>query len=170
MKMFSRIFLAICLMTAPLLLRAEDKPAVPGHTYHLQFRLSDVDENGKIINTRTYVTTLSTGIWNTSIRTGTKVPVHASDKGDIQYLDLGVGIDASKIEETEDGRLSLKVKAEVSSLTPRVQNSSGDPVIRQNRWESTITVISGKPTVIFSSDNLEDKGKLQLELTATPEK
>jgi hypothetical protein len=170
MKMFSRIFLAVCLITAPMLLRAEDKPAVPGHTYHLQFRLSDVDENGKIINMRTYVTTLSTGIWAASIRTGTRVPVHASDKGDVQYLDIGIGIDASKIEETADGKLSLKVKAEVSSLAPRVQNSSDDPVIRQNRWDSTTTVLPGKPTIIFSSDNLEDKGKIQLELTATPEK
>jgi hypothetical protein len=45
---------------------------------------------------------------------------------------------------------------------------SSEPVIRQSNWNSRVTVPIGKPTIIFSSDNVSDKGKTELELTATP--
>jgi hypothetical protein len=41
------------------------------------------------------------------------------------------------------------------------------PVIRANRWSANVMVPITKPSIIFSSDNLQDKGKLQVELTAT---
>ncbi len=43
----------------------------------------------------------------------------------------------------------------------------GEPVIRQNVWDSTVLVPIGKPTVVFSSDDLDSKGKMQVEVTAT---
>jgi hypothetical protein len=59
----------------------------------------------------------------------------------------------------------------VSSLAPQANATAGtvgnDPVIRQNKWDSTVLIPIGKPTVVFSSDDLDDRGKLQVELTAT---
>jgi hypothetical protein len=43
----------------------------------------------------------------------------------------------------------------------------GEPVIRQNSWDSTVAIPIGKPTVVGSSDDLDSKGKLQVEVTAT---
>jgi hypothetical protein len=33
-------------------------------------------------------------------------------------------------------------------------------------WDSIVLVTIGKPTVVFSSDDLDSKGKMQVEVTA----
>jgi hypothetical protein len=40
-------------------------------------------------------------------------------------------------------------------------------VIRQNKWDSSVLIPVGKPTLVFSADDLDSKGKMQVELTAT---
>jgi hypothetical protein len=68
----------------------------------------------------------------------------------------------------DDGaNLHLVVKVEVSSLAPEQNTTAADPVIRQNEWGAEVRLPVGKPTVIFSSDNLENKGRTEVELTAT---
>ena len=39
---------------------------------------------------------------------------------------------------------------------------------RQTKWGANVLAPLGKPTVIFSSDDLTTKGQTQLEVTATP--
>jgi type II secretory pathway component GspD/PulD (secretin) len=99
------------------------------------------------------------------IKTGNKIPLHTGEK-DIQYLDTGVNIDTENA--VDDGaNLHLVVKVEVSSLAPEQNTTAADPVIRQNEWGAEVRLPVGKPTVIFSSDNLENKGRTEVELTAT---
>jgi hypothetical protein len=81
-------------------------------------------------------------------------------------VNLGVKIDTRVITEA-DNRLSLLLQVDVSS-------SSGDPstpnfpVIRLNQWSSTLVVPLKKPTLVFSSDFLDAKQQMQIEVTAIP--
>lgn len=97
------------------------------------------------------------------------MPIRTSTegKGDIQYVDLGVSIDCRHVQEI-DQRLAMSVKAEISSLPAGANLSSGlDPVIRQFQWNSDVVVAPGVPTIIFSSDDVSSKNKMQVEVTAT---
>jgi hypothetical protein len=145
----------------------ENKPApTPEHFFHLSYAVQEVAENGKVINSRIYTTNIGTDGNFVSLKTGDKIPLRTDDKGTVQYLDIGINIDSGKAEEV-DGKLALKVNAEVSSNSPVDANTA--PVIRQNSWTARVLLPLSKPTVIFSSDNLQDKGRMQVELTATRE-
>jgi type II secretory pathway component GspD/PulD (secretin) len=85
----------------------------------------------------------------------------------IQYIDIGVNIDCRNVQEI-DQKLAMSVKAEVSSI-PGGTNSTSDlgPLIRQFQWNSDVLVPAGAPTTIFSSDDVNSKAKMQVEVTAT---
>ncbi|HUO30984.1 MAG TPA: hypothetical protein VMU80_17295 [Bryobacteraceae bacterium] len=133
--------------------------------FRLDFAVQELD-GGKVTNSRHYVMSIETLTDTSSIRTGSKVPVSTGAGQDSQftYIDVGVNIDCRKAAIV-DGELALNVSADVSTAAP---SPSMHPVIRQNRWTSNVIVPLGKPTVIFSSDDLTTKGQMQLELTATP--
>lgn len=166
---------ALALFAAPIDSFAQEVKTVesPAHYYRLTYSVQEVGETGKVTNSRTYATAIATGSGSTaSIRTGDKVPVFTErNKGDVQYIDVGVNIDSLRALEV-DNKLALSVTAEISSTTKTTEptattESTGLPIIRSNRWSANVLVPTAKPTVIFSSDNLQDKGKVQVELTAT---
>ena len=134
--------------------------------YRLLFTVQEVDSSGKITNNRVYSTSIADDHNPEQIRTGTRVPIKTNDKGEIQYLDIGVNIDCNDAHEM-DGKLALGVTAEISSLAMETGNSNTTPVVRENHWQASVLVPLGKPSVIFSSDDLQGKGKVQMELTAT---
>jgi hypothetical protein len=136
--------------------------------FHLDFVVKEL-ESGKVINARHYSTTVATGDsapYNCTMRTGSKVPVPTGTSGgnptQFQYIDVGVNIDCRAAKEI-DGSLAISVTAEISNAAA----SSNPPLIRQTKWSSNVIVPIGKPTVIFSSDDVTTKGQMQLELTAT---
>ena len=138
------------------------------HYYRLEFVLKELGDDGRVLNSRTYHTSVSTDGRNSSVRTGTKIPIRVNDKDNIQYLDVGVNIDCNNARETGQG-LALQITAEISSLAnPPASSEASTPVVRQNKWQSMTQLPIGKPTVVFSSDNLENKGRMQVEVTATP--
>jgi hypothetical protein len=150
-------------------LSAEANEQNPERYFKLTFRVLDLSAEGKVTNSRSYSETIATGpksIRPYSIRTGDRVPV-ATGGGQFQYIDIGTKIDVSKAEDS-DQILRLRVTADISSMSTATPGSAGQPIIRQTRWDSNITVPSSKPTIIFSSDNSADKGKTELELTAIP--
>lgn len=164
-KLFMTILISL-LLAMPSLASAQDanKPVETPHNFHLTFVTRELDESGKLVNARQY-STLVFGNHFCQIRTGDKFPIHTNDaKGEIQYVDIGVNIDCHDIKEIANG-ISLHVEAEISSVAK--PGDEHDPIIRSNRWGSDVLVQAGKPTIIMSSDHLEDKGKIQLELTAT---
>lgn len=145
----------------------------PAHYYRLTYSVQEVGETGKVTNSRTYATSIATGNGpNAQIRTGDKVPVLTErNKGEVQYIDVGVSIDSVRAQEV-DNNLALSVTADISSTTkttgPTATTEASElPVIRANKWSANVLVPVAKPTIIFSSDNLQDKGKIQVELTAT---
>jgi hypothetical protein len=65
----------------------------------------------------------------------------------------------------------MYVSAELSTMAPLQEKAvTLAPSIRQNKWNSAVVLIIGKPTVLFSSDDLTSPRTLQLEVTATPVK
>jgi hypothetical protein len=145
--------------------------ATQARYYHLEFVVKELGDDGKVVNSRLYRTTVSTGDKMSSVRTGTRIPIHVGSKdGDVQvqYIDIGVNIDCNRARETPEG-LAMEITAEISSLaTPNPAGDASTPIIRQNHWQSATVLPFGKPTIVFSSDNLENKGRMQIEATATP--
>ena len=147
---------------------ASPAPKAEVHYYHLEFVLKELGDAGRVINSRAYQTSVSTDGRNASVRTGTKIPIRVNDKDNIQYLDVGVNIDCNNGRETAQG-LALQITVEISSLAnPSGSNEATTPVVRQNKWQSMTQLPIGKPAVVFSSDNLENKGRMQVEVTVTP--
>jgi len=74
------------------------------------------------------------------------------------------------MEESANG-ISFRLAADVTSLADSgpsgTPTAPGQPVIRQDKWEARVLVPMEKPTVVFSADDLRDKGKMQVEVTAT---
>jgi hypothetical protein len=155
---------------APAASAQEAKAAAPEvHYYHLEFVVKELGEDGKVVNSRTYRSDISTASLS-SVRTGTRIPVPVSSKGgddQIQYIDIGVNIDCNRAHETPEG-LAMEITAEISSLATPGVAAPTTPIIRQNKWMSSTVLPAGKPTIVFSSDNLESKGRMQVEVTATP--
>jgi hypothetical protein len=168
----------IAMVLATVGVRAQDtaKEAAgtsPERFYRLNFTVEEVNDAGKVANTRTYVATISTGHpGGQQIRTGSRIPVATGSHDgstQFQYVDVGVNFDVRFVKEIGD-KVSFALTAEVSSLAQEehaVQGSPvGDPVIRQNKWDSSVLIPIGKPTLVFSADDLDSKGKMQVELTA----
>ena len=163
-------------------------PEPPGHYYRLEFVIQELGSDGKPTNSRTYSTIVSTdrAEHSSAIRTGSRIPIitgalhGTSGDGKLefqyQYLDVGVNIDTQNVHEV-GSQLAVYLKAEISSLaapaSPAPATGSelaNDPVIRQNSWFAPVVIPIGKPTVVFSSDALENKGGMQLVVTVTPVK
>jgi len=140
----------------------------PTKYFHLDFVVKELD-GGKVISARHYTTTISNDAnsHNCSIRSGSKVPVpvggNGTDNTQYTYIDVGVNLDCHNAKLIE-GDLGLYVSADISTAVPGPKQ----PLIRQTRWSADVIVTIGKPTTIFSSDDITNKGQMQLELTATP--
>jgi hypothetical protein len=141
--------------------------------YKLEFVVKEV-QGAKVLNSRAYSTIVSTGNAHNAIRAGSRIPFATSKPTpgqpfattQYQQVDVGVNIDTSAVKEVEN-RLSLTVGVEVSSMAEDSATPLA-PVIRQNKWTSTVVVSFRKPTVVFSSDDVTAKSQMQLEVTATP--
>ena len=79
-------------------------------------------------------------------------------------IGVGTDIDCRDVAESHDA-LSFHLVVGVSSL---LQETDPHPVIRQNKWVSTVVVPLKKPTMVFSSDDNTTKRVMELEVTATP--
>src|SRR5208283_4077807 len=134
--------------------------------YRLDLVLKELDE-GKTVNSREYFMIVSTGHENNSLRTGTKLPYGSEDKR--SYMDVGVNFDCREVGTTANGELSMVLSADVTSVADGDLKAAtaGYPVLRTNRWGSSVVVPLGRPTVVFSSDDLASKRRMQLEVTAT---
>jgi hypothetical protein len=158
----------LTLASAVGLAQSDDKASTTEQAkyFRLDFAVHELD-GGRIVNSRHYLTTIATRGDTSVIRSGSKVPIAIGvangQENQFTYLDVGVNIDCRSVKEV-DGNLALYVSAEISNAASPTQH----PVIRQTKWGSTVIVPLGKPTIIFSSDDLTTKGQMQLELTATP--
>jgi hypothetical protein len=140
--------------------------------FQLIFTAREVDENGKVVNSRRFDTTVTTwspksaGIAN--IRSGVKIPVPTgANSSQFTYMDVGANFDVNRARVVKGNRLSMQVSAEISGADTAASDSSRMP-IRQNRWMGDVEVPIGGRKVIFSSDDLSSKKTLQIELAVVP--
>jgi hypothetical protein len=139
-------------------------------TFLVSFVARELDENGKVVNSRRYDT--MTGLMNgrgSTIRTGAKVPVTVIGKSgtdEMVYVDVGVSFDVNHPRIVNGNHLAMQVKCEISSLDPATRDPS-KPMIRQNVWTGDVVVPVGEHKVIFSSDDLASKRTMQIEVTVT---
>ncbi len=169
------------LLSAPMALMAQEagskeaaaKPA--DHFYKLNFVVEELNEAGKVTNARNFQTTIDTvgrtafgGPATQQIRTGARIPV-ATNGNEWQYMDVGVDLDVVGPQEIGD-KVGFNLSANISSLA-NPQSGTSDPlshpVVRQNKWSSNVLIPIGKPIVVYSADDLDSKGKMQVEVTAT---
>jgi hypothetical protein len=161
-------FLISALVAGSCWAQAEKSKDEPQKFYRLDFTVKEVGD-GKVINSRSYSTMISTGAHPGSIRTGNKVPFQTGPASNYDYLDVGVKVDCRLAREV-DNQLWLWVTADVSNLAPgsAALSAGVPPLLRQNSWSSDLILPLRKPTVIFSSDDPTSTHKMQVELTATP--
>jgi type II secretory pathway component GspD/PulD (secretin) len=125
----------------------------PKKFYRVTYNVSDI-ENGKRTATQHYALIVAGG-GKTTFRQGNRVPLvtgvtgegNAAQSAQIQYIDIGLNIDAN-IEGA-----ALKTKIEQSAVT---EEKSGvvppDPIIRQTMLEGMSSLTVGKPVVLGSLD------------------
>ena len=153
-------------------------PAQPAHYYHLNFVVEQLDATGKIVNSRSYLATVVTGLpyETTDIKTGSRVPIASGEYSaglggkintQFQYIDLGIRIIVRDAREV--GRqLAFAVVANLSNVGGQTEISQvREPIIRQYTWQSPVLIPIGKPTVIFKSDEMDSKASTQIVVTAT---
>jgi hypothetical protein len=146
----------------------------PAHYYHLEFVIEELNADGKPVNSRTFSTSVSTNpMCSTSIRTGSRVPFATgskpanTDDTQFQFFDVGVNVDVRNVHEV--GRLlALDLVAESTSVVTSNSPDIHQPVIRRNKWQSSLLIPVGKQTVALTSDSLESKGSTRVLVTATP--
>jgi Bacterial type II and III secretion system protein len=158
---------------------AQSSQPIPLKHYKVDFVVKEADSTGRVINGRSYSTILATTNQNdpNQIRSGNRVPIRVTSgensesgkgKDNIAYIDVGVNIDCRYVQEI-DQKLAMKIKAEISSIPAGTDLNSGlDPLIRQFQWNADVLIPPGVPTTIFSSDDVNSKTRMQLEVTATP--
>lgn len=175
MKRIVQVAAMVTYCLAPLGLAAQETPPPANqteHYYRLNFTVEEANSAGSVTNARSYVATVVTEPSTQTFKTGERVPIATGKAGgdtQVTYIDVGVNFEVHQMREVGD-KLSFRLKTEMSSIANETVSNpgvAGDPLIRQNSWDSTVEIPIGKPTIVFSADDLQDKGKMQVELTAT---
>ena len=156
---------ALCLPLIPSSVTAQQETKVqkPITAYRLEFNVREL-ENGKRLNSRTYMMTAEEGEY-ARIRVGNRVPYQVAEK-QYQYSSVGMNIDC-RPREHESG-VALEITVDFSSVAPQSETApSFNPVFRSNRSEVQAVVALGKPTIVTSLDDVESNRHYEIEVTAT---
>jgi len=163
--MKKRLISLFALASASLLAQ----PAPPATFYKLDFTVKEI-KGAQAVSSKTYSTMVSGNSSKCTIRAGSKVPVLTTPGGNqYTFVDVGTDIDCDRIKETETG-LSMWVTAAILTMFRDPSVPSASPVVRQNRWNSEVSVPFKKTTLLFTADDPASKRQMQLELMATPVK
>ena len=168
-KAVSNFVLCLTVVLAATTLWAqEQKPPASNNTYKLDYVFFELQDN-KRVNTRSY--TILVRVTNKAVlKLGARVPIAVGSKEEnqIQYLDIGQNIDC-RVRQELDSAIDLETTADTSSVVtePQPSNRTGDPVIRQVKWDMENVVPLGKPTLLGSSDEIDGTRRFQIEVTAT---
>ncbi len=180
MKLFSAFpvsVLALALATAP----AQTPATVPAHSpkpYRVTYTLTEMDGT-KTIGVQHYAVIVVEG-GRTTLKNGSKVPVatgsysggnSASVQTQFTYLDVGINIDTTLVDEV-DGMWRLKSKVEESSVAekPVVISGVSEPIVRQSVMEMSTSVTIGKPQLLGTLDFTGTTRRLEIEVMLEPVK
>ena len=145
-----------------------------GSYFRLNFAIFEL-EDGKRVNQREYSMIVATAPDSrpVSLKSATRVPIVTSDKnGDKQftYLDAGLDIRCLSVREVA-GKLVANCDVMISNIVPvekgsEMRNDIG-PVIRTTNSSAWAVLVPGKPSVVSTSDDINSKKRIQVEMTAT---
>jgi type II secretory pathway component GspD/PulD (secretin) len=140
-------------------------------TYRLTYTITESD-GGKRGGAQRFTLVVVPG-GKASLKQGNRVPIvtGSTEAGSsvqntqVQYLDVGLNIDAS-LEGSADG-LRLRSKIEQSGVS---EEKSGlgvqDPVVRQSTVEGTSVLVQGKPLILGSLDVPGSTRHLEIEVVS----
>ena len=140
-------------------------------TYRLAYTIRET-EAGRQIGTQQFALVVASG-GRTIFKQGNKVPVvtgvikegTSSANSQVQYLDVGLNIDAT-LDAYSDG-LRLHTKVEQSSIADEKSGiGAQDPVVRQTTLEGVSTLIQGKPVVLGSLDMPGSARRQEIEVVS----
>jgi hypothetical protein len=141
--------------------------------YRLEYVIKEMDDGGKVINTRTYSLMLQSAEDRRNfgeLKTGTRVPVRMNvpkeGESQIQYLDVGISISA-QLTVVEGSSLVLIGQVEISTLAGDGGGSGSPPLIRQVRSNTTSEVTPGKVNQIAVLDDPISKHRFEIDVTPT---
>jgi hypothetical protein len=167
--------LVICICCSLSALGQEKKPERQHHAYKIDVVLTE-SEGGKTVNSRSYTMLVNDNDVG-RIRQGDRIPINVGSvtpatnqssppTSQIQYMDVGFNLDCV-MTSVEDG-LYMRTVLDMSTLAPeQAQGTSGNPIVRQQRYQTGSLVQPGKRIVIATVDQLDSKRKLQIETLLT---
>jgi type II secretory pathway component GspD/PulD (secretin) len=137
----------------------------PKNLYRLTYSVSDV-ENGKKTGTQHYSLVVAAGSKGI-LREGKRIPMVTGAAGEsgaqntqVQYIDVGVSIDASIEGE------GLKTKVELTAVADEKSTvATQDPVIQQTMLENNSSLTMGKPMVLGSLEVPGTARRQEIEVT-----
>jgi type II secretory pathway component GspD/PulD (secretin) len=130
----------------------------PRKIYRVTYSITETD-SGKLVGTRKVALVVVDSGGKTVLKQGSRVPIitgtsepgSAKQDSQVQYIDVGLDIEAS-LETSPDGiRLHTKV-AQSSLADERSSMGAQDPAIHQTDLEGMSTLAPGKPLVLGSLD------------------
>lgn len=143
----------------------------PSRIYRLTYTITETD-SGKRVGTQHLAFLVTLG-QKTDVKQGSRVPIvtgttdggSAPQSSQVQYLDVGLNIEAY-MDGEQDG-LKLHTKVEQSSLAEEKSGvGAQDPVIRQTVLEETSILVQGKPMVLGSLDLPGGTRKQEIEVVS----
>jgi len=110
----------------------------------------------------------------TVLKQGSRVPLvigslsnSAGAQTQVQYIDIGLNVDAS-IEESGNG-VKLNTVVEQSSIAEEKSGlGTQDPIVRQSKLEGTAILTAGKPLMLGSMDVPSSARHLDIEVVMEP--
>ena len=126
----------------------------PKKTWRLTYTVTEID-GGKDAAPQHFTLTLAEGA-KAFLKQGSRVPIvtgkygseHTTPETQVQYLDVGINLEAS-LEGTQNS-LHLKTKFEQSAVADNSGAHADDPIIAQTTMETTSALEGGKPVSLGS--------------------
>jgi type II secretory pathway component GspD/PulD (secretin) len=142
-------------------------------TYRLTYTITETD-GGKQTGKQDFTLVVSSGA-KTVLKQGTKIPIvtgtfnegSSSANSQVQYLDVGLNLEAS-LEGHGDG-LRLRSKIEQSRVAEEKSGvGAQDPMVHQTTLEEISTLTPGKPLMLGSLDIPGTARRQQIEVSSEP--
>jgi type II secretory pathway component GspD/PulD (secretin) len=141
--------------------------------YRLTYTVNEID-GGKRTGSQSFTLIVASG-GKTTFKQGSRVPIvtgsydaaktAAGPETQVQYVDIGLNIEASADGYT-DG-LRLRSKIEQTNLAEEKSGvGSQDPIVRQTVLDGTSTLVQGKPLILGSLDVPGTARKQEIEVVA----
>jgi type II secretory pathway component GspD/PulD (secretin) len=155
----------------PVAQKMIDELDQPKKSYRVTYTITDTD-GGKRTGSQTF-TLIVAGGRKTYLKQGSRIPIvtatgskeSSAQNSQVQYLDVGLNIEAS-VDGFLDGA-RLRSKVEQSSLADEKSGvGSEDPVIHQTTLEGTSALTPGKPVLLGSLDVPGSTRRQQIEVVS----